>query len=674
MFKSKWITTTDFYDVKPMDLLHRAVEKETTEKSVRENYHIHFRKKFDLQNINDTNILISADDYYKLYINGEFVCQGPAPAYPMYYNYNKVDITPYVKCGENQIAVHVYYHGRINNAGFSGDNRQGLILDVYNNGEFILGTDETWLCNEAKEYSGVTIGYDTQFIENIDFNLKESGWRELSFDDSHYQNAVVNDKDDHVFRNDAAKLLTVYEVKPEKIIKIEPGKYFIDFGKELTGYFSMEVKGNKGQEVRIMCAEETEENDPYLCRYSMRCYCLYDETCTLSGETDVFEFYDYKTFRYVNVYTTEDNLDESTFCAVVRHYEFNEIRYPETDIPYIKDIWNICSQAVKISSQGSLLDCPSREKGAYLGDFSITGLAHLYLTGDKEYYKKNLFDFACTSIVSPALMTTANNSRMQEIADYSFQFPMQILNYYKVTGEKDILEQYYPIVCDILDYYKQYEREDGLLYNVDCAQNLVDWPQNLRDNYDAVVDANDDGIPLDCHNVLNAFYIYAHKTADEIAKILKVKRKSRVKKLSKAYKKAFFDKNTKLFTDKEDSAHSSLHSNVMAVFCDVAPKRLYKNIKPFIMEKGLCCGVYFSYFVLKSLVKMDAYEDVLTLITNESEHSWVNMLREGATTCYEAWGKDQKWNTSLCHPWASTPVIVLVEDLDGKFGIEIKNK
>ena len=38
---------------------------------------------------------------------------------------------------------------------------------------------------------------------------------------------------------------------------------------------------------------------------------------------------------------------------------------------------------------------------------------------------------------------------------------------------------------------------------------------------------------------------------------------------------------------------------------------------------------------------------------------WMNMLSEGATTTYEAWGKEHKWNTSLIHPWATAPAIVL---------------
>ena len=70
-----------------------------------------------------------------------------------------------------------------------------------------------------------------------------------------------------------------------------------------------------------------------------------------------------------------------------------------------------------------------------------------------------------------------------------------------------------------------------------------------------------------------------------------------------------------------------------------------------------------AYFLLKALCKIGKYEEAYSLIVSESEHSWYNMVREGATTCFEAWGKDQKWNTSLCHPWASAPISILIEDI-----------
>jgi hypothetical protein len=112
-----------------------------------------------------------------------------------------------------------------------------------------------------------------------------------------------------------------------------------------------------------------------------------------------------------------------------------------------------------------------------------------------------------------------------------------------------------------------------------------------------------------------------------------------------------------LFTDTEESTHASLHSNVLPACFGIAPEESIENIKNHIMQKGLCCGVWFSYFVLKALAKMGAYEEEYQLIVNRTEHSWYNMISEGATTCYEAWGKEQKFNTSLCHPWASSPII-----------------
>ena len=43
----------------------------------------------------------------------------------------------------------------------------------------------------------------------------------------------------------------------------------------------------------------------------------------------------------------------------------------------------------------------------------------------------------------------------------------------------------------------------------------------------------------------------------------------------------------------------------------------------------------------------------------------MNEAEQYHVSCFEAWGKDQKWNTSLCHPWASAPVPVILEEIAG---------
>lgn len=58
-----------------------------------------------------------------------------------------------------------------------------------------------------------------------------------------------------------------------------------------------------------------------------------------------------------------------------------------------------------------------------------------------------------------------------------------------------------------------------------------------------------------------------------------------------------------------------------------------------------------------------------------TDESWIYSVAKefsGVTTCFESWGKEKKWNTSLCHPWASAPIILICEDLKGKFGIELE--
>jgi hypothetical protein len=190
----------------------------------------------------------------------------------------------------------------------------------------------------------------------------------------------------------------------------------------------------------------------------------------------------------------------------------------------------------------------------------------------------------------------------------------------------------------------------------------VDWPKNLRDDYDFPMDGEMTK-GSGAHNVVNAFYIGCVMQTEEIASILGIEREKKSFKLKEAFHDTFFNEKTGLYTDSPNTEHSALHSNVVAAFYGIHRQEEEEAIVNFIMEKGLCCGVYMSYFVLKALCRMKKYKEALSLIVSKGEHSWYNMVREGATTCFEAWGKEQKKSCSLCHPWASAPISVLVEDI-----------
>ena len=74
-------------------------------------------------------------------------------------------------------------------------------------------------------------------------------------------------------------------------------------------------------------------------------------------------------------------------------------------------------------------------------------------------------------------MAVLSGALMQEIADYSLQFPLLLLRHYEFTRNSGFLRSMLPYAEDMLLHFRQYEREDGLLDGVTDKWNLVDWPE-----------------------------------------------------------------------------------------------------------------------------------------------------------------------------------------------------
>ncbi|CAN7657751.1 family 78 glycoside hydrolase catalytic domain [Paenibacillus sp. LjRoot56] len=668
-WQANWLTDRAFMNLEKSYLYHKELEEVVVEPYLPDLQHHHWyvRNVFILDEkvIDDDKIWLhlTADDYYKLSINGEFVAQGPAQSDANHYYYNRIDVRSFLKVGKNVIAVHVYYQGLLNRAYNSADNRQGLIAELWAGENLLVKTDRTWKAKRVNDnLPGVTFGYDTQFTEHLDARQSELGWKEVDYDDSDWAHAEAVEHTDYTFVQQPTPLLDVYKKQPSHVERLAAGHYLIDFGTELTGQFAMSAHGNAGEQVHILSGEELLPGDQAV-RYEMRCNCFYHDQWTLSGDIDDFETYDYKAFRYVEVQGPEEALKPDSFHAVVRHYPLDEhscVLHSSDEL--MNQIFDICKNGVRYGSQENFVDCPSREKGQYLGDNTIIGHSHMLLSGDLRLYRKAIEQFGRSSFVCKGIMAVVPGHFMQEIADFSLQWPMQVMQYYRYSGDKAFLQEMYPYAEGLLTHFEQFEREDGLLEGVTDKWNLVDWPQNLRDNYDFDLSRP---VGPGCHNVINALYIGCVSTVNEIRELLEVAYENRLPRLKKSFLEAFYDEKNRLFRDSEQSTHHALHANVLPLLFHIAPEQSISSIVDMIRTKRFACGVYFSYFVMKALAEVGEHALIYDLLSADDEHSWGNMIKEGATTCFEAWGKDQKWNTSLCHPWASGPVPVLIEDIIG---------
>ncbi|MBK6979556.1 MAG: hypothetical protein IPH28_22735 [Cytophagaceae bacterium] len=73
----------------------------------------HFRKTIELTSKPEKFVVhVSADNRYKLYVNGEMVSMGPARGDVFNWNFETVDIAPYLKSGKNVLAAQGLATGR----------------------------------------------------------------------------------------------------------------------------------------------------------------------------------------------------------------------------------------------------------------------------------------------------------------------------------------------------------------------------------------------------------------------------------------------------------------------------------------------------------------------------------------------------------------------------------
>ena len=658
--QGKFICHKDFENLKPIDVFHKELSPNQTEKHAESLYNRHtlFRKKAVLGKASKAILKITADDYFKLYINDVYVTQGPPPSYPNHYYFMEIDVTPFLKDGVNTFAVHNYYQGLINRVWVSGDLRSMFWCELYLDGKVALVSDESWLTATHTGYSSCgIIGYETAFAERYDSSAKEVGFEKESFDDSQWQPASIYKQTDYILQKSPIQPLSVYLKKP--IYTERKGEVlFVDFGQEMVGYLRAKAKGKQGDKVLLRFGEEL--NSDGSVRFDMRCNCRYEEEWILSGKEDVLDQFDYKAFRYCEIMIPEGASVRDVEMQV-RHYPYEKKAVYKTDNEQLRKVLQLCENTIKYGTQEVFVDCPTREKGQYLGDVCVSGRAQCVLTGDTTLIKKAIIDFCGSAFICKGVMAVSTSSFMQEIADYSLLLPALVLWVYKRDNDKDFLRLTFPYITGVYEYFMQYSQEDGLIEGVKEKWNLVDWPDNLRDGYNFPLTKP---ISPGKHNVLNAFWIGFLKAYQDICEVLGEAVNIAIDNVEKSFINAFYNKETGLYCDSTQKTHSAVHSNVLPLLFNIGMSETKeRKIVEYIYQKKLASmGVYMAYFTLAALIKHDEREKAELLATDKG--AWLSMLEEGATTTFEAWGKNQKWNTSLFHPWATAPLIVFAKDTE----------
>ena len=118
-----------------------------------------YRRTFDLPAKPEKFIVhVSADNRYKLFVNGKMASMGPQLSEPGHWRYETIDMAPYLKPGKNTLAAEVANWGPDRFFGIMSV-RTGFFVQGNSDAEAAVNTDEKWKAFHNKAYSPLYLNW-----------------------------------------------------------------------------------------------------------------------------------------------------------------------------------------------------------------------------------------------------------------------------------------------------------------------------------------------------------------------------------------------------------------------------------------------------------------------------------------------------------------------------------
>jgi hypothetical protein len=163
--------------------------------------HSLFRKSFVLERVPErVPARITADSRYVLFVNGQEAFRGPVRSQPRRMHYDLLDLAPYLKAGENVIAVYVKYYGTAKSywmpAVANTLGKTGVLVFEADLGEGgWLVSDASWKAKKSDAWSeppaaGGPVSGGIP-VELFDAGRFPYGWEQPGFDDAAWGNAAL---------------------------------------------------------------------------------------------------------------------------------------------------------------------------------------------------------------------------------------------------------------------------------------------------------------------------------------------------------------------------------------------------------------------------------------------------------------------------------------------------
>jgi hypothetical protein len=630
---------------------------------------------------------VSADNRYKLYVNGTLVSLGPARGDTYYWNYETIDLAPYLSAGKNTVAALVWNEAQYTPAAQISV-RTGFILQGNSLTEEILNTNNTWKCIRDTGHQPVP-GYffAASKGEMVDMNQTVKGiWTAVSYDDSTWPVAakLLDGKlkgtawgidwalvpstlparemtYQRIFKLRSAVGMSVPPTFPEEKAPVTVPAHttvtlLLDQTFETNAYVTLNFSGGKDAGISLGYAETLYDKGSNGTRKSNRNEVKgkefvgrIDSLIADGSKGQSFTTLNFRTYRYIRliVQTKDEPLIIDDLYGTFTGYPFKRTAVFNTDNIEIKQILDIGWRTARLNAWETYTDCPYYEQLQYIGDTRIQAMISYYNTSDDLLARNALTQIDHSRLAEGITKSCYPTKGTQIISPFSLWYIGMLHDYWMYRNDSDFIKNKLVGERAVLDFFSKYQQPDGSLKDTPYW-TFVDWAGNLGGG----VKGADGSAAIYDLQLLWAYQWAAEMEAkiglQDYANIYNQK----ATQLKATIQRKYWDPVKKLYADTKEKTGFSQHVNSLAILTGmVSDANMPSVVNGLLNDKSLTqCTVYFKYYLNQALVKAGLGNDYM---------SWLGIYRKNIAMGLTTWAEYSDVNSSRsdCHAWGASPNI-----------------
>lgn len=244
-----------------------------------------------------------------------------------------------------------------------------------------------------------------------------------------------------------------------------PSYRILDFGRNLTGFVGAQLTCTTSTRVFISFDELLRNDDVDFLRLGMvNAICL-----DLEPGTYAFESFEPYTLRHLKLsVVTGDCTFEDIHLREYANDDVWESQFACSE-PELNRVWDAGVETFRQNSVDLFMDCPSRERAAWLCDSLFTARAARDLcsstTVERNFLENYLLPESFKHLPKGMLPMCypADHPDQVFIPNWALWLVVQLEEYSQRTGDQGMVEAFKPKVLALFDYFKPFRNSDGLL-------------------------------------------------------------------------------------------------------------------------------------------------------------------------------------------------------------------